>query len=235
MRYAVYFTPDETAPLTRRAARWLGRDMFGAEVAQAPGPVDIDPTEARALTADARRYGFHATLKAPFHLAPGRTEDELVAALERFAQGAEPVAVPRMVIGNLEGFFAIVPEQRSAALDDLAANVVAAFEPFRAPLTQADIARRNPERLDPTERQNLDRWGYPYVFEAFRFHMTLTCRIAPDARARIGAALDAMFTPVLPRPFPVDRLALCVEPEPGAPFSVHTHMRLGRTARRKTA
>ena len=46
-----------------------------------------------------------------------------------------------------------------------------------------------------TERQasNLDRWGYPYVFDDFRFHMTLTGPLTADDRGRALAWLKAEF------------------------------------------
>lgn len=235
MRYAIYFTPAQPEPLTRMAANWLGRDAFTGEMFApvARGPLGAD-TVAR-ITASPRRYGFHATLKAPFRLAPGQSEGDLIAALESFAQQTPAFAVAEMVVGNIGGFFAIVPNAGSDALDDFAGRVVTAFERFRAPTTDAEIARRNPDHLSPVELSNLRDWGYPYVFESFRFHMTLSERIEPDHRAAVAGVLEEMFDPILPTPFPIEGLALFVEPEPGAPFRVRSFVRLGATVERKSA
>ncbi|MGQ3281168.1 MAG: DUF1045 domain-containing protein, partial [Shinella sp.] len=72
MRYALYFTPSASDPLTLSAQRWLGRNAFtGATLAQL-SVQGFDAATLAGLTADPRRYGFHATLKAPFSLAEGR-------------------------------------------------------------------------------------------------------------------------------------------------------------------
>ncbi len=235
MRYAIYFTPEQNDPLTRAAARWLGRDAFDGE--QNP-PIETDVFTAAEIafhTAAARRYGFHATLKAPFSLAEGQTEQGLIAALADFSQRTDPLFLPRGVVRRLDGFYALVPEERSASLDKLAASVVETFEPFRAPLSPEDIERRNPENLSPAQLKNLHKWGYPYVFEDFRFHMTLTGRVPQNEAARMERAIDGFFGPLLSEPLEIASLALFVEPEPGAPFLVRSFHELGWAKTRKTA
>ncbi|MCT7376157.1 DUF1045 domain-containing protein [Chelativorans salis] len=235
MRYAIYFTPDQDDPLGRVAARWLGRSVFGRQV---PAPVAVDTFSAAEIafhTAAPRRYGFHATLKAPFRLAEGRSEGELTAALAQFAAEREPVVLERIKATRLGSFFAIVPETPSPELDRLAGEVVEEFEPFRAPLTPEEIERRGPENLTPEQLKNLHKWGYPYVFDAFRFHMTLTGRV-PEAEAkRMERAIDAFFGPLLLEPLELSSLALFAEPEPGAPFHIKSFHAIGGERERKTA
>jgi putative phosphonate metabolism protein len=234
MRYAVYYTPPEHDPLTRIAQNWLGRNAFTGETF-APRPVGTIPAaEIAYQTAAARRYGFHATLNAPFSLAEGESERELTAALAAFCAQMTPFPV-KLMIHRLDGFLALVPETRSQRLDDLARDVVIAFERFRAPLTEAELARRNPDALTPGQLKNLHQWGYPYVFEEFRFHMTLTGRIGDADAPRIMRAVDEHFGPVLEEPLEVASLALFVEPEPGAPFTVHSFHQFGRVPERKSA
>lgn len=235
MRYALYFTPGPSDALTRTAAHWLGRDAFSREIIAPRSYGALSAQEVAEVTRSPRRYGFHATLKAPFRLSAKETEASLVAAIEGFASATEPFEVPRMIVGNLDGFFAIIPEELSELLDQFASQVVTGFEKFRAPLTEADIARRNPDHLSPSELQNLHDWGYPYVLESFRFHMTLSNRVPLKEREKIAVELKALFEPLLARPFPIDGLALFVEPEPGAPFHVHSFFPLGSAAERKTA
>jgi hypothetical protein len=147
-----------------------------------------------AVTAEPRTYGFHATLKPPMRLAPGATEDDLLAACEALARHREPLAAGRLRVALLGDFVALVPASPPPELGLLAAECVAALDPLRALLSPAERARRRPERLDPRGRALLERWGYPYVFEAFRFHMTLTGRLAADERetwrARLAEAYD---------------------------------------------
>ncbi|OHV86186.1 DUF1045 domain-containing protein [Mesorhizobium sp. ORS 3428] len=235
MRYAIYFTPHQDEPLARIAANWLGRDPFGAATRPVEAVDDLSAAEVAFHTASARRYGFHATLKAPFRLAPNETEASLRAALDNFAEVTPPVIIPRLVVGQIDGFFALVPEAPLLPLNSFAGEVVRAFDRFRAPLTEAEIERRSPDSLKPDEFRNLCQWGYPYVFETFRFHMTLSGRAGPQESPRLRAAIDSLFADVLQQPVPVDALTLFVETEPGAPFMVLSHRALGRRAARKTA
>ncbi len=87
----------------------------------------------------------------------------------------------------------MIPAEPSAELELLAAEATKAFDPFRAPLSPEDRARRNPDRPTPRQRDYLDRWGYPYVFEEFRFHMTLTGRLPAERREPVVAMLRERF------------------------------------------
>ncbi|HHX89940.1 MAG TPA: DUF1045 domain-containing protein [Paracoccus sp.] len=199
-RYAIYYAPAP-GPFARTAAAWLGRDpATGRAVAQPPVP------DLAALTAAPRRYGFHGTLKAPFRLAPEVDRAGLMAAVEKLAANLAPVSLPGLDLAELHGFLALVPQGDTAPLAALAARVVEALEPCRAPLTKAEITRRRPERLDLRGRELLARYGYPHVMERFAFHLTLS-----GPMARPGTLIPAArthFAPSLPRPFLID--ALCV-------------------------
>jgi putative phosphonate metabolism protein len=232
VRYAVYFTPRQTDDLARIAAAWLGRDPFGATPPKRPEVPGLPAAEIASRTKDARRYGFHATLKAPFRLADDASEAELEEAVASLTERLNPLSLP-LVAAELDGFLALVPAAPAPALDQLAAEAVRTFDRFRAPLGEAEIARRKPETLSRALRDNLHRWGYPYVFEAFQFHLTLTDRLPPEERTRFRAAIDAFFGAALEQPLPVDGLALFVEPEPGADFTVKSwHAFPGRRDRK---
>lgn len=226
MRYALYFTPPADDSLAKAATAWLGRDPFsGQDIPQAP--VSEFSTDAlAALTADPRRYGFHATLKAPFRLAPGRHESELLGAFSSFCAQTPAFDIPNVVIDQIGPFFALVPDRIYPALQDFAASVVETFEPFRAELTEADIARRRPERLSDSQRDNLLRWGYHYVMDDFRFHMTLTGPVEPESSPDMRGLLAARFANFTNRPLAVCGLGLYVEEAPGAPFTVHSWLPL---------
>ncbi|MDH6268682.1 putative phosphonate metabolism protein [Rhizobium sp. SG_E_25_P2] len=220
MRYAVYFAPALDHPLTLLANAWLGRDAASGEDLPQVAINGVTREELTELTADPRRYGFHATLKAPFELADGVSEADLIAAFDGFADSRQAFALPCVTLGQLGPFFALVPAEDSEELDSLAADSVRAFEPFRAPLSEADILRRKPEKLSPSERHNLQTWGYPYVFEDFRFHMTLTGPTLDAQRDALKTAICGHFAEILDRPLAIDHLALFVETERGAPFTV---------------
>ncbi|RIY03831.1 DUF1045 domain-containing protein [Aureimonas flava] len=210
MRVALYFTPPRDAPVTRLAAEWLGRDAF------ATGGASV----ADALVAEPARYGFHATMKPPMRLRDGHTPEEIDRGLAAFCAARAATEIPRLALRRIGRFFALVPDEALPDLDALAGETVRQFERFRAPLSDAERARRAPDRLTERQRALLDAWGYPYVFEEFRFHMTLTGPVDEPDAAAVDARLRRHFAPVLGCPLPVDGLALFVEDEPGAPFRV---------------
>ncbi|OYR18913.1 DUF1045 domain-containing protein [Brucella thiophenivorans] len=222
MRYAIYFTPPSGDALLKVAANWLGRSAFSGEAVKVPAIRTLAAEDIAALTAEPRRYGFHGTLKAPFSLDASYEESDLLSALMYFASSTRPFMIPRLQVQGIGPFFALVPEEPVAELNQLANDVVVSFDRFRAPLRDAEIAKRRPERLSEAQRQNLDRWGYPYVFDEFRFHMTLTGPVDEKQRPQVERALDDFFAPVLDDAVEIANLALFVEPEKGAPFEIHS-------------
>jgi hypothetical protein len=212
-RYAVYYAPPPGA-FAARAAAWLGT---------APPEVALPTAREWAdLTAAPRKYGFHGTLRAPFRLAEGTSETEVHTLLTGLAQTLRPVEMPALDVADLHGFLALVP-RNPAPLNALAAAVVTATNPLRAPLTSAEIARRRPETLTARQRLLLDQWGYPFVMDEFRFHLTLTDHLQPDEIAPLKATLAAHFAPVLPRPFCVKDLCLFAEDAAGAFHLLHRY------------
>lgn len=222
MRYAIYFTPPADDPLTVAAAAWLKRDAFSGREADLGDLEGLDQDEHHRITEDPRRYGFHATLKAPFELAKGQSETGLISALEAFCGRQFSFSLPSAVVGQLGPFFAIIPGATHPPLQDFAARVVEEFERFRAPLSDADIARRNPDRLGAAQRENLLRWGYPHVFDAFRFHMTLTGPIAPERSDMVATVVERRFADFVHKPLTISGLGLFIERERGAPFTIHS-------------
>ncbi len=221
MRYAIYFSPAKDHPLTEAASRWLGRNAFS-------GAQHDDHDAYAEMTEEPRRYGFHATLKAPFELAEKYSEADLVAAVEQFAAGQSAFDIPRIVVGALGPFFALVPDRTYQPLQDFAAEIVDYFDRFRAPLSETDIARRRPQNLTESQRQNLSLWGYPHVMDDFRFHMTLTGRIDENDAPAIRDVLSARFSEFVDRPLTISGLALFIEKTRGEPFTVHRWHPLGQ-------
>jgi putative phosphonate metabolism protein len=225
-RYAIYFATAHGDVLDRFGAQMLGYDAWtGEDLPFWPDVIDAEP-DWRELTADPRKYGFHATLKAPFALAEGRTEAELLTACAAFAEKPHrsPVIVP--VVDAISGFIAVIPKKRSVELEQLAADCVVAFDAFRAPLTAEDRARRNRARLTERQRDCLDRWGYPYVMEEFRFHMTLTGRIESPRRERVVSMLRDRFAAIGLERLAVDAIALFRQDDATSRFRVIDRWRL---------
>lgn len=205
-RYAVYYAPRAGA-FADRAAAWLGRDAASGAELPRPRLAGL-PQPLEALTRAARLYGFHGTIRAPFRMAPDASLAGLQGAVAGLAGRLAPVTCDGLRLENLHGFLTLTPLGDVADLMALGAAVVEGTDPWRAPLAEAERARRKPETLSPRQRALLDRWGYPYVFEEFRFHLTLTDRLAADQAPAVGAALAAYIAPVLPRPFAIEDLCL---------------------------
>jgi putative phosphonate metabolism protein len=229
-RFAIYFVPAAATALYRFGAAVLGYDCYTGEGVERPRDVGLTPAEWAALTAEPRRYGFHATLKAPFRLRGELDPEDLLAGVRALAASITAIPTVEPVVGLIGGFVAIVPAAASPALDRLAGDAVMAFERFRVPMSAQERHRRL-AGLSPHQVANLDRFGYPYVFEEFRFHMTLTGRIEPDRRAAIHVLLQSAFANACGHgTIQLNRLALVRQDYPDTPFRVIGHAPLGRRA-----
>jgi putative phosphonate metabolism protein len=212
-RWAIYWAPARASRLWALGTGWLGADPESGRLLTPSLPPDW-----HWALAEPRRYGFHMTLKAPFRLAQGTTPAGLAAALASFAAARRPVPLPPLVLADLDGFVALIPATPAAELDELAADVVTAFDRFRAPLDNQERARRRPEELDPIARELLDRWGYPHVLRRFRPHLTLTARLTPAQRLAIDRWVTLFRLELADERQSVTELALFHEPAPGRPF-----------------
>jgi uncharacterized protein DUF1045 len=151
----------------------------------------------------------HAAAANDVASMPVRRQSQM--ALSQFLTPAStPRTIPviRPVVGSIGGFIAVIPAEPSAELIRLAADCLSEFDPFRAPLTSEDRARRSPSELTPGQREHLDLWGYPYVMEDFRFHMTLTGRLPAERREPILQMLRNSFSAIDPKTLAIDGLAV---------------------------
>lgn len=147
-----------------------------------------------AIAKEPRRYGFHATLRAPFRLRRGVDEKLLVHELDAFAAARRAPPPTPLKLGTPGNFIALVPEAPSLAIDQLAADCVEAFDQFRTPLSAPERKRRLAAGLNKRQAKYLERYGYPYVMDEFRFHMTLTGPLSTTDRDPVLAALCTKFT-----------------------------------------
>jgi hypothetical protein len=221
-RLALYYAPAEDDPLWRRAVAWLGRDpASGAKVAQPP----IDGLAE--ITADAAGYGFHATLKPPFRPHPGLGWAELRAVIGSLAGSVPRFPLPPLEVRDLFGFLALTEAEPSPALQALSDACVAWVDACRAPPEEAELARRRRPGLAPAEEANLLRWGYPYVFSTWFFHMTLTRRLTAAEHALYRPAAEDWFAEALAEPRQVTDIALFLQAAPGEAFDLVERVALG--------
>jgi len=215
-RCAIYYTPGRHHPLTETARQWLGRDAFLPSNRKAAGPAE------NKFATEPRRYGFHATLKAPFRLADGQSVEALEQALHDFADSVIPCPIGRLRLSVIDGFFALVPAGPTAFLRGFASRIVREFDRFRAPMNQAELQRRMRKPLDDTETSHLISWGYPYVHDRFKFHLTLTDCLPEDIRPMVKERLKSRFEADLGEDLKLEALSLFVQDRPDADFYVRS-------------
>ena len=89
---------------------------------------------------------------------------------------------------------------------------------------------RSRRMIGLSERQagNVDRWGYPFVFEDFRLHLTLTGRLGADRHSVVLPYLRDRFAAACGScPVAIDRIALLRQDRPDGCFLVIRHASIG--------
>jgi putative phosphonate metabolism protein len=221
VRYAIYYAPGPSSALWRFGCSIIGRDAVTGEAVVQPALRGIAAERLAELTAEPRQYGFHATLKAPFRLMARWDVRQLEDALQDFVARATPPTIDGLALTEIGSFLALTPVGDTRALANFAQSIVEAFEPFRAELTDADRKRRLASGLSDRQIGYLDKFGYPYVADEFRFHMTLTGRLPAGERATLMSDIgDFYASQVAIGPLVIGRLALFEQSQPGAPFRI---------------
>ncbi|CAA6606492.1 Phosphonate metabolism protein [Rhodospirillaceae bacterium LM-1] len=220
-RYAIYFVPEEGTSLDQFGASWVGRSCFtGRHLVPSGLTPEIETLRLKYL-ADPHRYGFHATLKPPFALANGLSKKQLLDALSEFARQQTLIALPPLAVRTLGNFIALVPSAEAPLIHRLAEACVCRFDEFRARPSQDELNRRRAAKLTLRQDTYLQTWGYPYVLDEFRFHMTLTGRIDSDEeRGVLQEALQSLWHSMSSQPVLVDAVTLLVEEAKGDDFYV---------------
>lgn len=213
MRVALYWAPELADPLWAAGCAWVGRDPERAVARRQPEVAGIDEA-----TAEARLYGFHATLKPPMRLRSGW--DAFVADAEALAAAVAPFELPRLAVAELSGFLALREAEPCPALQALADACIAWVDAHRVPPDEAELRRRRGGGLTPARDAMLRRWGYPSAFGTWRFHMTLTRRLDEAGKARFRPAAEAHFAEALRVERRVESLCLFTQAEAGAPFLI---------------
>jgi hypothetical protein len=221
MRYAIYYTPQPGSALHALGSCWLGRDVFGA-------PMTDTVAGLEPFIAEASRYGFHATLKAPFTLRKGTTVEGLLAVAGALARKIQVVLLHELELSSLHGFLALRPRDQDHDLAELERNCVCHLDQFRADPSPHDLARRNVSALSARQKLHFSDWGYPYVLDAFRFHMTLSCQMEGGELNALEDRAAEHFAPVIGRRLLIDNITVFREEAPGAPFMVLEQFPLNR-------
>jgi hypothetical protein len=215
MRVALYWAPRLEDPLHALGSAWLGRD---AETGAALPQPEVPGVDVSEITADARGYGLHATLKPPFRLATSwaALRSDAMALAARTA----PFVLPPLVLAQHHGFLALLESEKSATLQAFCDDCVISLDAHRAPPTESELARRNPDGMTPRRRELLRRWGYHYVLDQWWFHVTLTRRLNDEELKTVWPALEEHLGDSPARPRRVNELCLFTQAGPGAPFLI---------------
>jgi hypothetical protein len=230
-RYAIYFSPEPGTPLDEFGKRWLGAVDGGigrtrSVVPEIPG---LSSARVSTLTESTWRYGFHGTLKPPFELNPASSRDALLAAARIFSKSLPPIELPKLELAIIGKFIALTPVSSSAKLENLAAQCVRAFEGFRMPLSDEQVAHYLRNKLTVHQTQMLEHWGYPYVMEEFRFHISLTERIDDASeRAAMMSAVERMAAEVVKKPIIVNALSVFYQPDRDQAMTILERIPFGR-------
>ncbi len=234
-RYALYLTPSPDSDLWRFGRDVTGRDAATGAACAGFAPEGYDVEDWRSLTSEPRRYGFHATIKAPFRLRADLDFVDLTDRVDAFARSLKPFDAGELHVGAMpaadgRAFVVLRPEGRSKALRSFEASAVRTLDALRAPLTDDERAHRNISKLTPRQRYYLEAWGYPYVIDEFRPHFTLTNAVADPAP--LVKSLQWEFSlRVASRAMRVDAVTLFGEASPKGDFTILRHFPLGRPKR----
>jgi putative phosphonate metabolism protein len=220
-RYAIYFAPSEGSELESVCSAILGRCARTGIALGQPAIPGIKPTRLAELTASPRHYGLHATLKPPFFLADPHDENELLESVSMIATKIRAFDLPGLELARIGSFLALTLTAPCPELEDLARICVKVLDPFRRPPDPEELTRRRAKGLTPNQERLLGLWGYPYVLEEMRFHLTLTGSIhAPEERERLRAGLARLLAPVLRKTVPVRDICVFRQASLEEPFTI---------------
>ena len=215
MRHAIYYAPPPGSTLHRLGSAWLGRDAVSGEPVKQPPIAGL-----QEVTAEPARYGFHATLKAPFTLNSGMKRVEFGDAVALIAAQMETVTIQSLELREIDGFLALAPSRQDSVLSFLSEICVCGLDSFRAKPSDDELSRRRAANLSARQEQHLLKWGYPYVLDEFRFHMSLTKRLPDNERQKFMKAAHVHFASILGQPLEVDALTVFAETRPERNFVV---------------
>ena len=223
-RYAIYYTPTQGTPLAEFGANWLGWDSATGTSRAHPDMGELDVAQ---ITETPRKYGFHGTIKPPFRLAEGMTAQALAAAVAALCADAAPETLEGLELARLGRFLALVPSGNADALGALAARAVQELDAFRAAPNDAELAKRRAARLNAAQEAHLMRWGYPYVLDQFRFHLTLSGPLEEQVATRAQTALATPLATLNLAPYPISGLTLLGEDDAGKFHQIHRYTLTG--------
>ncbi len=225
-RYAIYYAPETNSPLLGFANSWLGWNPEKRQFCERPLMTGLSAQEIANITTAPSRYGFHGTLKPPFYLKDTTVFDQLDRAIQHCASTLAPISCGALALKKIGSFLALCPQDNHGKLAKLAASCVETLDHFRAPPQTEELERRRKNGLTPRQEELLQSWGYPYVMEEFRFHLTLTNKLSIDDLTRVENAITNLIGPLCSSSFDINEICLFGDPGQGKPFHLLKRYRL---------
>ena len=213
-RYAVYYVPREGSQLANFGDKWLGWSLIDGDfIERLNGP--LIPADLTKLTQAPQRYGFHGTLMAPIRLGVGFGQTAFINSVRQLAKKQKPFDLPNLKVSVRDHFLALELSEPCAQLHELAATFVTNLHSMRRPPSETEIAKRMRAKLSDRQLELLKTWGYPYVLDEFRFHMTLTGKLEIEKLTSMKPALKTLLNPLLKQAIQVTDVAVVGESETG--------------------
>jgi Protein of unknown function (DUF1045) len=223
-RYAVYFTPRANTQWALAGSRWLGRCIFSGKVFEAPVVEGVTANEFKDAIQEPRRYGWHATLKAPFRLATNQqfaSEAALVDAMKDLVSSMQSFTLPPLRVGMMRNFVALRADGDQKRINAVARTCVTNLHYLVQGLDEQALVRRRKANLSPEQDRMLVQWGYPWVLEEFQFHLSLSGPVDGlnlETRAALLNAAQQHFA--IEEDCRFDQISLFCERSPNAPFEL---------------
>ncbi len=218
-RYAIYWAPAPGGALAAFGRVWLGGDPESGDLHSERESLGLDPDLVERATQAPRRYGLHATLKAPFRLDPRSTETELAEALGAFCARRRRVVGGPLRLHRFSRYLALIPSVPRTEIEWLADQCVTWFDGFRAPLSEAERARRPADMPEP-QRSYFEEFGYPDIFSRFFFHITLAGPLSDSELDMVEAALMPAVAALTEDDFAIEDICLVGDPGAGRLFRI---------------
>lgn len=179
-RVAIYFLPKKNSSLENFGKNLLGRDINKKKKISLTrrqkyfinrGFTYFD--ELKDYCEEPAKYGFHATLKAPFRLKRNVKTKNFYDVISHIAAQHSRFKIKGLKIVYSKKFTFITSRKPNKLLINLENDLVKHLDTFRAELNKTEIKKRIPDSLTFKQNKYLKEWGYPFVFDQFKFHMTL--------------------------------------------------------------
>lgn len=227
-RFAIYYAPPRGSDLEAFGESWFewNSQQFAPRI-QCSDTLDLSNDEIKRITSGPARYRFHGTLKPPFYLSSDCSLGDLDTALSNFAGSHKAFECGALQLTEVGQFLALCPVDIAQNITKLALDCVEDVDRFRKPEAQEEMQRRRNSGLTPRQDALLVKWGYPYVMDEFKFHLTLTGKMNKILCSRVKKSLAPYLKKILQQRFVFKEIALFGDPGEGQNFQEIKRYELG--------